>query len=64
MQFKTANKINGFKPVSYGLAVKVFHAFPKSTRRKNGPPRRDELSAAHRHRRVFCRELRKLKTRQ
>jgi hypothetical protein len=22
MQFKTANKINGFKPVSYGMAVK------------------------------------------
>jgi len=26
MQFKTANKINGFKPVSYGMAV---HFFPK-----------------------------------
>jgi len=24
MQFKAANKINGFKPVSYGLAVESF----------------------------------------
>jgi hypothetical protein len=24
MQFKTANKINGFKPISYGKAVKNF----------------------------------------
>jgi hypothetical protein len=24
MQFKTANKINGYKPVSYGMTVKKF----------------------------------------
>jgi hypothetical protein len=24
-QFKTANKINGFKPISHGMAVKADH---------------------------------------
>ena len=28
MQFKTANKINGFKPVSYGMAVVLIHGLP------------------------------------